>query len=59
MRNVIVGALLIGIMLNVMTILDIPNIYQNLIKSTILLVAILIDGALNPRDEQTAQQGDI
>lgn len=59
MRNVIVGALLIGIMLNVMTILDIPNIYQNLIKSTILLIAIIIDGLMNPRDEQTAQQGDI
>ena len=59
MRNVIVGALLIGIMLNAMTILDISNLYQNLIKSTILLVAIIIDGVLNPRDEQTAQQGDI
>ena len=59
MRNVIVGALLIGIMLNAMTILDIPNIYQNLIKSTILLVAIIVDSVLNPRDEQTAQQGDI
>ncbi|WP_374651139.1 ABC transporter permease [Dongia sp.] len=59
MRNVVVGALLIGIMLNAMTILDIPNLYQNLIKSTILLVAIIIDGVLNPRDEQTAQQGDI
>jgi ribose transport system permease protein len=58
-RNVIVGALLIGIMLNAMTILDIPNIYQNLIKSTILLIAIIIDSVLNPRDEQTAQQGDI
>lgn len=59
MRNVVVGALLIGIMLNAMTILDIQNIYQNLIKSTILLAAIIIDGLLNPRDEQTAQQGDI
>lgn len=58
-RNVIVGALLIGIMLNSMTILDIPNIYQNFIKATILLVAITIDSLLNPRDEQTAQQGDI
>jgi ribose transport system permease protein len=58
-RNVIVGALLIGIMLNAMTIIDIPTIYQNLIKSTILLAAILIDSFLNPRDEQTAQQGDI
>jgi ribose transport system permease protein len=59
MRNVIVGALLIGVMLNAMTILDIPNIYQNLIKSTILLAAIVIDSVVNPRDEQTAQQGDI
>jgi ribose transport system permease protein len=59
MRNVVVGALLIGIMQNAMTILDISNIYQNLIKSLVLLVAIVIDGLLNPRDEQTAQQGDI
>jgi ribose transport system permease protein len=59
MRNVIVGALLIGIMQNAMTIIDISNIYQNLIKSIILLVAIVVDSLLNPRDEQTAQQGDI
>lgn len=59
MRNVIVGAILIGIMLNAMTIIDIPNIYQNLIKASILLVAIIVDSFLNPRDEQTAQQGDI
>ncbi|HRX35850.1 MAG TPA: ABC transporter permease [Aestuariivirga sp.] len=59
MRNVIGGALLIGIMLNAMTIIDIPHIYQNLIKATILLIAIIIDSLLNPRDEQTAQQGDI
>jgi ribose transport system permease protein len=58
-RNVLVGAALIGLMLNAMTILDIPLIYQNLIKSTILLFAIIVDGLLNPRDEQTAQQGDI
>ena len=58
-RNVILGAVLIGIMLNAMTILDIPLIYQNLIKSTVLLAAIIADGLLNPRDEQTAQQGDI
>jgi len=58
-RNVLVGAALIGIMLNAMTILDIPLLYQNLIKSTILLFAIIVDGIINPRDEQTAQQGDI
>lgn len=59
MRNVIVGAILIGIMQNAMTIMDIPNLYQNLIKATILLIAIVIDSLVNPRDEQTAQQGDI
>jgi ribose transport system permease protein len=42
-----------------MTIVDIPNIYQNLIKAVILLLAIIVDSLLNPRDEQTAQQGDI
>ncbi len=58
-RNVLIGAALIGILLNVMTIADISLLYQNLIKSTILLIAIVFDGVLNPRDEQTAQQGDI
>jgi ribose transport system permease protein len=58
-RNVLFGAALIGIMLNAMTILDIPLLYQNLIKSTILLAAIIVDGLINPRDEQTSQQGDI
>ena len=58
-RNVLYGAALIGIMLNAMTIIDIPLLYQNLIKSTILLAAIIFDGVINPRDEQTAQQGDI
>ncbi|QCP54319.1 ABC transporter permease [Trinickia violacea] len=58
-RNVIVGTLLIGILLNGMTILDVPYTIQNIIKSLILLAAIIADGILNPRDEQTAQQGDI
>jgi len=58
-RNVLIGAALIGILLNVMTIADISLLFQNLIKSTILLAAIILDGLLNPRDEQTAQQGDI
>ena len=59
MRNVIVGTLLIGILLNGMTIMDIQYTVQNVIKGAILLTAIVIDTILNPRDEQTAQQGDI
>jgi ribose transport system permease protein len=58
-RNVVIGTLLIGILLNAMTILDIRYTLQNLIKSLILLVAILADSVINPRDEQTGQQGDI
>ena len=58
-RNVLVGTLLIGILLNGMTIMDVPYIPQNLIKGLILLIAIIVDTLINPRDEQTAQQGDI
>ncbi|SEP11348.1 monosaccharide ABC transporter membrane protein, CUT2 family [Salinihabitans flavidus] len=58
-RNVIVGTLLIGILLNGMTILNLSYTAQNIFKSIILLAAIVIDTMLNPRDEQTAQHGDI
>jgi ribose transport system permease protein len=58
-RNVVVGALLIGTFLNGMTILNIQFTAQNAIKGLILLTAIAIDQVINPRDEQTSQQGDI
>jgi ribose transport system permease protein len=58
-RNVIVGTLLIGVLMNGMTIMDIQYTVQNVIKSLILLLAIVVDSILNPRDEQTGQQGDI
>ena len=58
-RNVIIGTLLIGTMLNGMTILDVSYSGQNLIKGLVLLVAILADSFINPRNEETAQQGDI
>jgi ribose transport system permease protein len=32
---------------------------QNLTRSFVLLTAIVVDTLLNPRDEQTSQQGDI
>jgi len=58
-RNVLVGTILIGLLLNGMTILDVSYTVQNLLKSTVLLFALVIDSLLNPRDEQTSQQGDI
>lgn len=57
--NVIVGAMLVGVILNSMTILNFSFDMQNLIKGVILIVAIGIDSLLNPRNEETAQQGDI
>jgi ribose transport system permease protein len=58
-RNVIAGTLLIGVLVNGMTIMDIQYTVQNVIKGLILLAAIVADSVLNPRDEQTGQQGDI
>ncbi len=58
-RNVIIGTLLIGTLLNGMTIMDVSYSAQNLIKGVVLLIAILIDSFVNPRNEETAQQGDI
>ena len=57
--NVVIGTLLIGTLLNGLTILDVSYSAQNLVKGVILLIAILIDSFLNPRNEETAQQGDI
>jgi len=57
--NVLVGTALIGILVNGMTILDLTYTMQNLVKASILLMAITVDSLLNPRDEQTSQQGDI
>lgn len=57
--NVIIGTLLIGTLLNGMTIMDVSYSAQNLVKGVVLLVAILIDSFVNPRNEETAQQGDI
>lgn len=57
--NVAIGTLLIGTLLNGMTILDVSYSAQNLVKGIVLLAAILIDSFVNPRNEETAQQGDI
>ena len=58
-RNILVGTMLVGILLNGMTIMDLSYTAQNIVKGVILLVAILIDTIVNPRNEQTSQQGDI
>jgi ribose transport system permease protein len=42
-----------------MTILNMPYAAQNLVKGVVLLAAVIADSFLSPRNEETAQQGDI
>lgn len=56
--SVLAGTALIGTLLNGMTILDLDNNVQNIVKGAVLLSAILLDHRLHPRDEETARQGD-
>lgn len=57
--NVVAGTLLIGILLNGMTIMNVSYSAQNVVKGIVLLIALLFDTFLNPRNEDTAQQGDV
>jgi len=56
--SVVVGTALIGTLLNGLTILDLDNNVQDVIKGFVLLGAIVLDNRLHPRDEETARQGD-
>jgi ribose transport system permease protein len=58
-RNVVLGTVFVGILLNGMTIMNIDYTIQNLVKGVVLLLAIVVDSLVNPRDEQTSQQGDL
>lgn len=55
---VIAGALLIGVMRNAMTIMDLDSQTQNIIMGFVLLLALVMDSYVHPRDDETAKQGD-
>ncbi len=56
--SVVVGCALIGTLLNAFTIMDVNSEVQNIIRGVVLLLAIIVDNWLHPRDEETARQGD-
>lgn len=56
--SVIAGTLLIGVLLNAMTIMNLDIQTQDMIKGAVLLVAITLDSYVHPRDDETAKQGD-
>jgi len=58
-KSVIVGALLVGTLLNGMVLMNVQSDVQNIIRCVVLLIAILLDNRLHPRDEESARQGDI
>lgn len=57
--SVVAGTLLLGTLLNGMTIMNLPQPTQELVKGFVLLSAIVVDAILHPRDEQTSRQSDI
>lgn len=57
--NVIIGTMLIGTIMNGLTIMNVSFEMQNLVRGIVLLVAVLADSLINPRNEETSQQGDI
>lgn len=56
--SVIAGTLLIGVLLNAMTIMNLDTQTQDITKGAVLLIAIIFDSYIHPRDEETAKQGD-
>lgn len=56
--SVVVGTLLIGVLLNGMTLMDMDGQTQDIFKGIVLLIAIVLDSYLHPRDEETSKQGD-
>jgi ribose transport system permease protein len=59
MRNILVGAALIAVLRNGMTLLDLSTQTQDVLKGLVLLVAIVTDNYFNPRDTETDTVGDL
>jgi ribose transport system permease protein len=57
--GVVASTLLIGTLVNGMTLLNVSLSGQNIVRGVLLLTAITIDTLLHPRNEETAQQGDV
>jgi len=58
-RNIMVGVALIAVMRNGMTLMDFTTQTQDMLKGLVLLMAIITDNYLNPRDAETDTVGDL
>jgi len=58
-RNIIVGVALVAILRNGMTLMNFTTQTQDMLKGLVLLLAIVTDNYLNPRDTETDTVGDL
>lgn len=58
-RNILVGATLIAVLRNGMTLLDFTTQTQDMLRGLVLIVAVVVDKYLNPRDAETDTVGDL
>jgi ribose transport system permease protein len=58
-RNILVGVALIAVLRNGMTLLDFTTQTQDMLKGLVLIIAIVVDRYLNPREIETDTVGDL
>jgi ribose transport system permease protein len=58
-RNLLVGAALIAVLRNGMTLYDFSTQTQDMLRGVVLVAAIFVDNYLNPRDAETDTVGDL
>jgi len=58
-KNIIVGAALIAVLRNGMTLLNFETQTQDMLRGLVLIIAIVADNYLNPRDAETDTVGDL
>ncbi len=59
LKNILVGAALIAILRNGMTLMNFTTQMQDALRGLVLILAIVIDNYLNPRDTETDTVGDL
>jgi ribose transport system permease protein len=57
--NILVGIALVAVLKNGMTLMNVSTQVQDVLKGVVLLVAVVIDNRMNPRDTETDTVGDL
>jgi ribose transport system permease protein len=57
--HILVGIALVAVLKNGMTLMNVSTQVQDVLKGVVLLVAVVIDNRMNPRDTETDTVGDL